>query len=119
MIWKYEEQLKGFLEALNHHHPTIKFTYTMTKNEIAFLDSIVYRSPGSNINLEIRNCIHITTMLIPETRRNLSLLASLSDVEESAQITILKKPKIYNQLKYRKYPANLLKPSNPESKEHG
>ena len=47
MIWKYgEQQLRRFLEALNHHHPTIKFTYTMNKNEIAFLNTIVYRSPN-------------------------------------------------------------------------
>ena len=45
MIWKYGEQkLKRLLEALNHHHLTIKITFTMNKNEIAFLDTIIYRS---------------------------------------------------------------------------
>ena len=40
MIWKDGEQQRMFLEALNNYHPTIKFTYTMDKNEIAFLDTI-------------------------------------------------------------------------------
>ena len=54
MIWKYgEQQLKRFLEALNHHHPTIKFTYTMNKKEIASLDTKVYRSPNHRLYTRI------------------------------------------------------------------
>ena len=37
IIWNDgEQQLMEFLEALSNYHPTIKFTYTMEKNEIAF-----------------------------------------------------------------------------------
>ena len=54
MIWNYgEQQLKRFLESLNHHHPSIKFTHTMSKNEIAFLDAIVYRSPNHRLYTRI------------------------------------------------------------------
>ena len=103
MIWKYgEQQLRRFLVALNHHHSTIKFTYTMNKNEIAFLGTIVYRSPHDRLYTGIyhkpteqRQYLHYT-LLIPESRRNRSLMASLSDVEESAQkMPILKKLKKY------------------------
>ena len=41
----WRKKTRMFLEALNNYHPTIKFIYTMDKNEIAFLDTIVYRSP--------------------------------------------------------------------------
>ena len=54
MIWiNGEQQLKRFLEILNHHHPTIKFAYTMNKNEITFLDTIVYRSPNHRLYTRI------------------------------------------------------------------
>ena len=54
MTWKDgEQELEKFLEALNNHHPTIKFTYTMDENEIAFLDIVVYRSPTNRIYTRI------------------------------------------------------------------
>ena len=54
MIWiDGEQQLRMFLETFNNYHPTIKFTYTMDKNEIAFLDTIVYRSPTHRIHTRI------------------------------------------------------------------
>ena len=54
MIWKDEKQeLEKFLEALNNHHPTIKFTYTMDQNEIPFWDTIVYRSATNRIYIRI------------------------------------------------------------------
>ena len=66
MIWKYgEQQLKRFIEDLNHHHPTIKFTHNMTKNEITFLDTIVYRSSNHRLYTRIyhkptdqKQCLH-------------------------------------------------------------
>ena len=54
MIWKYgEQQLRRFLNSLNHHHPTIMLTYTMNENEIAFFDTIVYRSPNHRLYIMI------------------------------------------------------------------
>ena len=54
MIWKDgEQQLRMFLEAVNNYHPTIKFTYTVDKSEIAFLDTIVYRSLTNRIYTRI------------------------------------------------------------------
>ena len=60
-----EQQLRRFLEALNNYHPTVKFTHTMDKNEIAFLDTIVYRSPTNRICTRIyhkptdqKHCLH-------------------------------------------------------------
>ena len=54
LIWKDgEQQLRMFLEALYIYHPTIKFTYTTDKNEIALLDTIGYRSPKHRIYTSI------------------------------------------------------------------
>ena len=85
-----EQQLRMFLEALNNYQPTIKFTHTMDKNEIAFLDTIVYRSPkectpGSTTNQQIRNIMYTTIQPTLETKKNLSLMAFSSDVEEYAK----------------------------------
>ena len=119
MIWKDGEQLlRMFLEALNIYHPTIKFTLTMNKNEIVFLDTIVYRSPTSRIYTKIyhkptdqKQYLHYHSAHCPDQSEGICPLWPFSsDVEEYAQkTTILKKKlKIYNQLKYRKYSTNLL-----------
>ena len=108
MIWKDgEQQLRRFLEALNNYHPTIKFTYTMDKHKIAFLDSTVYRSPTNRIctrittNQQIENITCIITQPILETKRILSLMAFSLDVEEFTQkTTTLRK-------KQKKYATNL------------
>ena len=50
---RWRTKLKMFLEALNNYYPTIKFTYTMEKNEIAFLHTTVYRSPKHRIYTRI------------------------------------------------------------------
>ena len=42
-----------FLEVFNNYHPTIKFTHTVDKNEISFLDTITYRSPTHRIYTRI------------------------------------------------------------------
>ena len=44
---------KRVLEALHNYQPTIKFIHTMDKNEIAFLDTIVYRSSTNRIYTRI------------------------------------------------------------------
>ena len=44
-VWKgTEEELKRFLEEINKVHPTIKFDYTYSKDEINFLDLTIYKS---------------------------------------------------------------------------
>ena len=50
-----QQQLRMFLEALNNYYHTIKFTHTMDKNEIAFLDTIIYRSSTNRIYTCIYN----------------------------------------------------------------
>ena len=43
MIWKHgEEELHKFFKHLNSVHPTIKFTYVFSYEEINFLDTTVY-----------------------------------------------------------------------------
>ena len=43
MIWTHgREELLQFIERINHHHPTIKFTYESSPSEINFLDTTIY-----------------------------------------------------------------------------
>ena len=48
MIWPHGIQvLTLFMDMINSHHPTIKFTYDYHKQGIPFLDTIVYKT-GDN-----------------------------------------------------------------------
>ena len=88
----------------------------MNKNEIVILDAIVYKSPNHRLDTRIyykhtdqKQYLNYHSAYPRNQKKNQSLKASLSDVEEFAQkITTLKKPKKYNQLKYRKHPTSLL-----------
>ena len=47
MIWPHrKEQLQKFLEMINTHHKTIKFTEEHSKEQIPFLDTLVYKENG-------------------------------------------------------------------------
>ena len=47
LIWPHgEKQLPGFLQMINSHHKTIKFTEEHSKTEIPFLDTLVYKENG-------------------------------------------------------------------------
>ena len=47
LIWPHgEEELQKFLEMINNHHKTIKFTEEHSIKEIAFLDTLVYKENG-------------------------------------------------------------------------
>ena len=117
-IWKDRKQeLEKFLEALNNHHPTIKFTYTIDQNEIPFLDTIVYRSPTSRIYTRIfhkptdRNIICISTQPTQKKQKEsvpYGLLIRCRRICTEDYYFKQEARKIYNQLKYRKYPITLL-----------
>ena len=50
MIWQHGIQtLILFMDMLNSHYPTIKFTYEYNTKEIAFLDTIVYKTASSQL----------------------------------------------------------------------
>ena len=46
LIWPHGEELQKFLEMINNHHKTIKFTEEHSTKEIAFLDTLVYKENG-------------------------------------------------------------------------
>ena len=47
MIWPHgEEKLQKFLEMINIHHKTIKFTEEHSNEQIPFLDTLVYKENG-------------------------------------------------------------------------
>ena len=117
MIWKDgEQQLMKFLEVLNNYHPTIKFTYIMEKNEIAFLDTAVYRSPTNRIYTRI---FHTPTDQKHYTHYHSAHLKNQKEPVPYGLLIRCRKictedyhfeeaKKIYNHLKYRKYPTTLL-----------
>ena len=46
-IWTHEKQvLSRFIESLNRHHPTIKFTATWSAEQVTLLDTTVYLKDG-------------------------------------------------------------------------
>ena len=121
-----EQQLRMFLEALNNYNPTIKFTYTMDKNEVAFLDVIVYRSPTHRIYTRIYHKPTVQKQYLHYHS------AHLRNQKESAPYGLLircrrictedhyfEEEAIFNLLKYTKYPIDLLNQAIQQSKEHG
>ena len=47
MIWNHSRQeLDTFLEDLNEHHPTIKFTIDISEYGLAFLYTFIYKEDG-------------------------------------------------------------------------
>ena len=118
MIWKEGKlELDKFLEALNSYHQTIKFKHTIDENEIPFLDTVVYRSSTNRIHTKIFHkpidqnyYLHyhsahpknqndsVPYCLLIRCRR---ICTEDYHLEQEAK-------KIYNQLKYTKYPTILL-----------
>ena len=43
------QKLKLFMELLNNHHPTIKFSYEHSQQEIPFLDTLIYRTRDNQL----------------------------------------------------------------------
>ena len=47
VIWTHgESSLRDFIESLNRHHPTIKFTATWSAQKVTFLNTTVYLKNG-------------------------------------------------------------------------
>ena len=41
-----KENITHFIEQVNNHHATVKFTAEISENEVTFLDAIVYKGKG-------------------------------------------------------------------------
>ena len=58
-IWDHDEpSLHTFLENLNHHHPTVRFTATWSAQQVVFLDIRVYLKNGY-----IETDLHVKTFV--------------------------------------------------------
>jgi hypothetical protein len=54
MVWTHSpDELHEFLEYVNRHHPTIKFTVEQSTKEINFLDVTVYRDESNAIQTKL------------------------------------------------------------------
>ena len=75
LIWPHrEKQLQDFLQMINSHHKTIKFTEEHSKTEIPFLDTLVYKENGKLLTKVYhkktdQNSTYITNPPTPEIRR--------------------------------------------------
>ena len=118
MIWKEGKlELDKFLEALNSYHQTIKFTQTIDENELPFLDTVVYRSPTNRIHTRIfhkptdqKYYLHYHSAH-PKNQKDsvpYGLLIRCQRICTEDYHFEQEAKKIYNQLKYRKYPTTLL-----------
>ena len=53
-IWTHGEQsLNRFIESLNRHHPTIKFTTNWSAEKVTFLDTTVYLKEDGLIGTDL------------------------------------------------------------------
>ena len=105
------------MDMLNSHHPTIKFTYEYNKNEIPFLDTIVYKTENNELftrayhkPTDNKQYLHFHSAhprkqkesvpygLLIRSRR---ICSEEKYFEEEAR-------SIIKQLKHRKYPPDLL-----------
>ena len=98
LIWPHrEEQLQKFLEMINTHHKTIKFTEEHSKQQIAFLDTLVYKENGKLqkkciTKKQIKNNTYITNHPIQKISRMLFHMDYSSEPEEyAAKIQISRK----------------------------
>ena len=118
MIWQFGRlELEEFLEALNNHHQKIKFTYTIDQNEIPFLDTTVYRSQTNRLYTKIyhkptdqKHYLHYYSAH-PRNKKNsvpYGLLIRCKRIGTEEHYFEQEARKIYNQLRYRKYPTTLL-----------
>ena len=76
LIWPHGEELQKFLQMINHHHKTIKFTEEHSNKETPFLDTLVYKENGKLLTKVYhkkwtKNSTYITNPHIPKIRRML------------------------------------------------
>ena len=44
-----KEKITHFIEQVNNHHATVKFTAEISENKVTFLDAIVYKGKGLTV----------------------------------------------------------------------
>ena len=117
MIWSHGIQvLILFIDMLNSHHPTIKFTYEYNKHEVPFLNTIVYRTENNEL---FTRTYHKPT----DNKQYLHFHSAHPRKQESVPCGLLIRSRricseekhfeeearsIIQQLKHRKYPSDLL-----------
>ena len=53
-MWGHgRNELENFIHLANNLHPTIKFSFTINKQEIPFLDTVIYRGMNNYIQTKL------------------------------------------------------------------
>ena len=118
MIWSHGIQaITLFMDILNNYHSTIKFTYEYSKQEISFLDTIVYKTENNELFTKAyhkptdnKQYLHFHSAHPRKQKESVSygllirsrrICSEDKHFEEEAR-------NILQQLRYRKYPSDLL-----------
>ena len=118
MIWPHGIQtLTLFMDMINSHHPPINFTYEYHKQEIPFLDKIVYKTENNKLftrtypkPTDNKQYLHFHSAYPRKQKesvpyglliRSKRICSEEKHFEEEAR-------NIIQQLKHRKYPPDLL-----------
>ena len=117
MIWSHGvQELKNFMDRINNYHPTIKFTYDHHREEIPFLDNIGYRTRDNKLFTgnchkpsENKQYLHYNSAH-PRKQESVpyGLLIRSERICSEQKYFEQEARKILQQLKYRKYPQQLL-----------
>ena len=121
MIWNHgKEALEQFKELANNIHPTIKFSFDSNENEVAFLDTIIYRGKDNLILTRLyhkptdnKQYIHFNSAHPWRQKRSIpyGLLIRCKRIYSEETYFIKESKTIIQQLTLRNYPKNLLQES--------
>ena len=117
-IWTHgEKHLEEFLQLANNFHPTIKFTMTMNRNELAFLDTVIYRGHNNYLLTRLYHkptdsklYLHFESAHPYRQKSSVpfGLLIRARRICSEEHYFELEASKIVKKLKERKYPSKLL-----------
>ena len=112
-----ENKDNRFQQILNNHHPTIKFSHIYNKTEIAFLDTIVNRTPNNQLFIKIyhkptdnKQYLHFNSAHPKKQKESVpyGLLIRCKRICSKQQQFELEASRILQQMKIRKYRKKLL-----------
>ena len=118
MIWSHGKQaLEEFKQLANNIHPTIKFSFDSSENEIPFLDTIIYRGKDNHILTRLyhkptdnKQYLHFNSAHPWRQKRSVpyGLLIRCKRICNEETYFIKESKTIIQQLTVRNYPSNLL-----------
>lgn len=117
-IWQHgTKDLEDFMQALNSHHPTIKFTSETSETEVNFLDTTIYLEPDGNLGSKLYNkptnaflYLHYRSCHPGHQKRSIPFsqalrIKKICSKPDDFELEILE---LFKRFKKRGYPSDLL-----------